>query len=352
MAAFLYGTGARAGDCDEQGKPHGAQADLSLPERSLVAQSTPPEGEPTGNEGESDIPAADTQSGVGGSGDLDVIQEEEPQTGTGGSGEAGQQEDPCTPATGGSGAAPPPPDAASRTGTPQSDTYVGGSGASTDRPVAPQTQTPPPPPAPQPPPPVTTGPAYTATPTDEEKYEPKEETDMRGLTVTLGGGVEGFTQALAPALSPGPAVAVNATLRPTRVVGLELGYSGAVHEIKQEDNVNGADIVRNGGQAALTVGLTATPVQPYLLGGIGISNYNVRDENSARFRDDTVGNVPFAAGLRTHLGDFTADARVGYSFLFDQEFARNTPTTDVVGDELEFSESGLYNATLNFGVTF
>ena len=44
---------------------------------------------------------------------------------------------------------------------------------------------------------------------------------MRGLTVTLGGGVEGYTQALAPAVSPGPSVGVNANLRPSRVLGLE-----------------------------------------------------------------------------------------------------------------------------------
>ncbi|HET9451412.1 MAG TPA: outer membrane beta-barrel protein, partial [Aggregicoccus sp.] len=199
--------------------------------------------------------------------------------------------------------------------------------------------------------PSTTGPAY-ATPTDEDAYEPKKEADMRGLTVTLGGGVEGYTQALAPAVSPGPSVAVNATLRPSKVLGLELGYSGAVNEIKQEDNVSGADIVRNGGQAAVTLGLNAASVQPYVLGGIGISSYNVRDESSARFQDDTVGSVPVGAGLRTHVGNFTADARVGYNFLFDQEFARNTPTSDVGGDDVEFSKSGRYNATLNFGTTF
>jgi len=43
---------------------------------------------------------------------------------------------------------------------------------------------------------------------------------------------------------------------------------------------------------------------------------------------------------------------VGYNFLFDQEFARNTPSTDVGDGDLEFSEAGRYNATLNFGVTF
>jgi hypothetical protein len=193
--------------------------------------------------------------------------------------------------------------------------------------------------------------AFTNTETDQQAYEAKQQPDMRGLTVTLGGGIEGYTQALAPEVSPGPSVAVNANFRPSRVFGFELGYSGAVNEIKHEDNVNGADIVRNGAQAAVTLGLNASAVQPYVLGGIGLSDYNVRDSNSARFRDDTVGNVPVGAGLRTHFGDFTADARLGYNFLFDQEFARNVESSVDAGD-VEFSNTGRYNATLNFGVTF
>jgi Outer membrane protein beta-barrel domain len=237
----------------------------------------------------------------------------------------------------------------STAGTPQPapSSATGGSGATADRPVTPEAA-----PAPSTTTTTTQTQAFTSTEADKEAYERKRDADMRGLTVTLGGGVEGYTQALAPAISPGPSVAVNANIRPSKVLGLELGYSGAVNEIKQEDNVSGADLVRNGGQAAVTLGLNAAAVQPYVLGGIGVSRYNVRDEGSERFRDDTVGNVPVGAGLRTHLGNFTADARVGYNFLFDQQFARNVPTSDVSTDDVEFSKTGRYNATLNFGTTF
>ncbi len=231
------------------------------------------------------------------------------------------------------------------TTTQSTDAAVGGSGTATDRPVTQETTS-------APATSTTTTQTQAFTSTDEDRYEAKKEADMRGLTVTLGGGVEGYTQALAPAISPGPSVAVSANIRPSKVLGLELGYSGAVNEIKQEDNVDGADLVRNGGQAAVTLGLNAAAVQPYVLGGIGVSRYNVRDEGSARFRDDTVGSVPVGAGLRTHIGDFTADARLGYNFLFDQQFARNVPASDVSTDDVQFSKSGRYNATLNFGLTF
>jgi hypothetical protein len=105
---------------------------------------------------------------------------------------------------------------------------------------------------------------------------------------------------------------------------------------------DGPDLVRNGGQAALTFGLGAAPVQPYVLGGIGFSDYNFRGTGGG-FSDDVVGNVPVGAGLRTHVGDFTVDLRGNYNFLFDQEFS---------GVDTGLNENGRYSGTLNIGGTF
>jgi hypothetical protein len=180
--------------------------------------------------------------------------------------------------------------------------------------------------------------------------------DKRGLTVMLGGGIEGYTNALAPQISPGPAVGVTASLKPTSVLGIEVGYSGAVNNIDTGSAggaVDGPDLVRNGGHAVATFGLMASDVQPYILGGIGVSRYNVRGGFSEGFTDDTVGHVPVGAGLRTHIGNFTADARLNYNFLFDQEFAANVPERNIgaPGDS-DFSEGGSYAGTVNIGVTF
>jgi hypothetical protein len=182
----------------------------------------------------------------------------------------------------------------------------------------------------------------------EEEQEVKRESDanMRGLTLMVGGGVEGYTGGLAPEINPGPAYGVTASIKPSKVFGVELGYSGAVNNLDNPVvDSDGPDLVRNGGQAALTFGLGAAPVQPYVLGGIGFSDYNFRGAGAAAagFGDDMVGNVPVGAGLRTHIGSFTADLRANYNFLFDQDFA---------GVDDGFSENGSYSGTLNIGGTF
>ena len=63
--------------------------------------------------------------------------------------------------------------------------------------------------------------------------------------------------------------------------------------------------------------------------------------------------MPLGAGLRVHVGNFTADARLNYNLLFDQEFALAVPVSDInlPGDET-FSEGGSYMGTLNFGATW
>ena len=85
----------------------------------------------------------------------------------------------------------------------------------------------------------------------EEKEKKKD--DLRGLSVLVGAGVEGYTGGLAPAINPGPPVGVMAGLRPSSVLGIELGYSGAVNNLDTDVGGSGPDIVRNGAVANLTL---------------------------------------------------------------------------------------------------
>lgn len=199
--------------------------------------------------------------------------------------------------------------------------------------------------------------AFDTTAQDDDDDNDDDGPDMRGVTVTAGGGVEGYAGDLASTIDPGPAWNLNVGLRPSKVLGLEFGYSGAINDI---DGVGtggtvdtNPDLMRNGGHAAVTLGLASTGVQPYVLGGIGLSRYNVRNGEGAEYKDDTTGNVPVGLGLRTHFGDFTADLRGTYNFLFDQEFAARAANSDIGGPgDSSFDKGGRYMGTLNIGATF
>ncbi|MBM4381027.1 MAG: hypothetical protein FJ086_17275 [Deltaproteobacteria bacterium] len=196
-------------------------------------------------------------------------------------------------------------------------------------------------------------PAEAAAPVADREKErrPSGGPQTRGLTLTVGGGVEGYTGSLDSQLRPGPAWSVNANIRPTRVLGLELGYNGAVNNARNGDLTSGADVVRNGGQAVATLGLAAAAVQPYVLGGVGLSRYNVRGGDNTRFRGATTGHMPLGAGLRTHAGLFTADARFAYNVLFDEDFiVTGTESRDFAG--INTVNGGRYLGALNLGGTF
>lgn len=325
IVALTYGTVALAeGDCPPK---QDAQAQLSQPQSEQL------------------------NTDVGTSSDL-----QQDQSAIGGSGQVGQESQGLQnePATGGSGQG----EVLLRC-TPANNAAIGGSGQPSSQ-LTPSEQSMAPAPAPAPAPALAPPPAQP-----EVKYEEKgtggsgkeeKKPNLRGLAVTIGGGIEGYTNALAPQVNPGPAATVTASLRPTSVLGIEVGYTGSALNI--DNGVSGGarggpDIIRNGGQAVATVGLMASSLQPYVLGGIGVSRYNVRAGFTEGFRDDTVGQVPLGVGLRTQMGNFTADARVNYNLLFDQEFASNVPATDVgaPGDS-DFSKGGSYLGTLNVGLMF
>ncbi|MFY0528095.1 hypothetical protein ACN28I_34700 [Archangium gephyra] len=179
----------------------------------------------------------------------------------------------------------------------------------------------------------------------KDEDEGQKKGDMRGLSVMVGAGVEGYTGGLAPEINPGATVGVLAAIKPSKVLGLELGYSGAVNNLDADVGGSGPDIVRNGAVANLTLGLSAAPVQPYLLGGFGMNWYNIRNGEALGFSDDTSSRIPVGIGLRTHIGDFTADARVNYNVLLNEDFAPGNV------DDGQFG-TGSYQGTLNLGGTF
>jgi hypothetical protein len=341
VAALLYGGVALAGDNKDCAHKTQASADLQST-GDMTAQSEPVDSS-IGGAGSAGIEGDLSDSAV--QGDIGV-QSDVNQQAWGGSGTAGTSGEMmlrCEPvqggaATGGSGST----DIGGSGSWSGQSSDIGGSGIQSEPLREPQIS---PPADTSAPPAAASSDAFTPIDDAEEVNVNREsDADMRGLTVMLGGGVEGYTGALAPQINPGATYGVTASIKPSKVFGLELGYSGAVNDLDAGalGVDNGPDLVRNGGQAALTFGLGAAPVQPYVLGGIGFSDYNFRGEAGA-FSDDMVGNVPVGAGLRTHIGDFTFDLRGTHNFLFDQDFA---------GVDDGLNENGRYSGTLNIGGTF
>ncbi|HLL01745.1 MAG TPA: hypothetical protein VK539_14240 [Myxococcaceae bacterium] len=334
VAAVLYGGVALAGDNKDcpAGKTQASLDTQVTGDQSLTAMENEPVDSSIGGSGMAGTESSLDSNAV--DGDRGFHADVNSQQAWGGSGTAGtsaQSSDmvlrcqPVQSGTGGSGT--------DSWSSGQGD--IGGSGIQSEPLREPQIA------------PPASAPSDAFTPIDDAEtvdVNKESKADMRGLTVMLGGGVEGYTGALAHDINAGATYGVTAAIKPSKVFGLELGYSGAVNDLDGAGLGvdNGPDLVRNGGQAALTFGLGAAPVQPYVLGGIGFSDYNFRGE-SAGFSDDMVGNVPVGAGLRTHIGDFTVDLRGNYNFLFDQDFA---------GVDDGLNENGRYSGTLNIGGTF
>jgi hypothetical protein len=373
IAVLVLGTGsvAAAKDCppgqasvkkDKAHQDMSAQAAPQVQEEDLIIEDSAPVDDSqlgTGGSGSSGTASKDfkdskslSTSGSSASGNSGPIYLNTPlrcepvdqQSGMGGSGFDSQSsaapiaQPPPPPAPAAAPPAPPPPPASSMgtqdsalSGTSSSVDATGGSGIAA--------------------PPAATdfSPAVSDDDLKPLEVEKKSKNDKKGLTLLIGGGVEGYTGALAPQIAPGPAANVTASIKPTSVLGIEVGYSGALNNIKDAGAAgadSGPDLVRNGGQAALTLAVTPTAVQPYLLGGIGISNYHFRGGESLGYSDDTVGNVPAGVGVRGHFGHFTADLRGYYNFLFDKQFA---PDIESGGNP---SGGGSYTTTLNVGGTF
>jgi hypothetical protein len=166
---------------------------------------------------------------------------------------------------------------------------------------------------------------------------PEEEDSLtfeHPLTVQLQGGVEGYTGPLAPRIDVGVTYGLSIAYEPTRFLGFELGYSGAVNELRpgptqlDDPNPRGPDLIRNGGYLIVTPGYSfqlpsakTSFFKPYALGGIGLDRYDFRGRTAQLgYTDQTVPSVPFGAGLKARMGQFSADARVDYAWQFDRRF--------------------------------
>jgi opacity protein-like surface antigen len=166
-----------------------------------------------------------------------------------------------------------------------------------------------------------------------------------GPYVLIGGGVEGYVGDLAPAVNPGASYGATIGVRPLRNIGFELGFSGAINEVDlgRVAGDDGMDIVRNGGTGAVVLHAGSYRVDPYLMGGFGVEQYNVRNGRDYGFKDDWNTLVPAGVGVGFQLAEkVRADVRGTYNFLIADQFS------PVATDEWD----GRYQGVVTIGGNF
>ena len=171
-----------------------------------------------------------------------------------------------------------------------------------------------------------------------DAYATSDTSDQTGVYVLLGGGIQGYTGDLSDALNIGPMAGVYLGLQPFPVIGFELGYTGGLHNF-EIDLRDGADFIRHGAQANVTVGVPLGKAKPYALGGIGVDWNTVRETALTNSNTDTGGFVPLGAGVMFAAGPVSLDARFTYHVLFDEASFDANQTTG----------GGRYQAQLSVG---
>jgi hypothetical protein len=195
-------------------------------------------------------------------------------------------------------------------------------------------------------------PADTAPPSQSQD---EVERELRGVSVTAGAGVEGYTGSLAPRVGVGPAWNVIIGFHPSSVLGLELAYEGAVNSVKYGNfgltTLGGADIVRNGGHAAVTFAFGPWRVQPFILAGVGFNHYSVSDNaQNVGFSATTAGYIPFGGGIRGQVEGVVIDLRGSWELPFSDNLFPGGTGKDTLG--LSTGNYGRWRATLNIGGAF
>jgi len=181
----------------------------------------------------------------------------------------------------------------------------------------------------------------TSTETDTEGYATRDSgPDRSGLYLLIGGGIQGYTGDQGDFLNMGPMAGLYLGLQPFPMIGLELGYTGGLHNF-EVDLRDGPDFIRHGAQAAVTLGVPLAAVKPYALAGIGVDFNTLRATELTESNTDTGGFVPLGAGVMFTSGSFLVDARFVYHVLFDEaSFEADQDTS-----------GGRYQAQLSLGFT-
>jgi len=145
------------------------------------------------------------------------------------------------------------------------------------------------------------------------------------LVVQIFAGREQFAGSLADQLNAGPTYGLCVAFEPWSFLGIEMGYSGSVTQLKSSPQ-GSLDLNRDGLYLAITPGFTFSvtknlSLKPYLLGGIGLDSFSVHDSApAAGFTAETDGSLPFGGGLELRMQPVVLNARFNAVYEFGPAF--------------------------------
>ena len=134
-----------------------------------------------------------------------------------------------------------------------------------------------------------------------------------GMEVTLGGGVEDFTNdTLRNTTTTGGLWNVRVAFGTRTPIAFEGAYLGSAQAIDALGLDGDAVLIGNGLEAKVRVNMTETDIQPFAFAGLGWRRYSITnsDFNTSAVADsDDVLEIPLGVGVAAKYRGFVFDAR-------------------------------------------
>ena len=197
---------------------------------------------------------------------------------------------------------------------------------------------------------VTPPPQGEQPPTAVMPEQPAHEGPMSriGMQVLLGGGATSYWDKGTRAITNvGGAWDARLAIGTRSYISGEVAYIGSAQNLTALGLQDNAILLSNGAEGDVRVNFTKGKIQPYVFGGVGYLNYQVRNTNvtNAAINDnDNVLEVPFGIGLSVRpYRSFLLDVRgTGRATYFDNLFSNFQTASGFQGTGLNSWTAGAH----------
>jgi hypothetical protein len=173
-----------------------------------------------------------------------------------------------------------------------------------------------------------------------------------GMSLSLGGGVEGFTNGtLAATAEPGGSWGVTGQFGTRTPISIAVGYTGSAQEVTALGLDESAILVGTALEAdARFNGYSDEALSPYLFMGLAVRRYDLTqyDQNNSEVRSfDMVVELPFGGGIAYRFDNLVLDARAQYRVASNSDLVPDPEDPD--GEAIAMHRWGI---GANLGVEF